>query len=69
MLLSAELTQQGFYWYHEWIGGVPALVEVRGGGPPWTVHFCLGHHDERLAGMPGLFQWTVAAYDEAAGAP
>lgn len=62
MRIATEIEEPGFYWYYEWAGGPPELVEVKGAAYlTMTVRFRPPRSDAALKSLYGSFIGPVAA--------
>lgn len=61
MRIATEIHQPGYYWYYEWAGGPPKLVEVRG-TQSTTMKVCFRgpRKEEALLDLNGSFVGPVA---------
>jgi len=61
MRIATELDQPGYYWYYEWAGGPPELVEVTGTQcAMMNVRFRGARKEEALQNLYGSFVGPVS---------
>lgn len=61
MSIAPEVDQPGYYWYYEWVGGPPELVEVTGSqSMMMKVRFEKPRREAALQDLCGCFVGPVA---------